>query len=71
MCNEGYRGRIGIYEVFEMTSDIRRLVMESATSEMLEKAAKETGMLTMVEDGFLKAVLGLTSLEEILRVTKE
>jgi type IV pilus assembly protein PilB len=69
--NEGYRGRIGIYEVFEMTSDIRRLVMESATSEMLEKAAKETGMLTMVEDGFLKAVLGMTSLEEILRVTKE
>ncbi len=68
---EGYRGRIGIYEVFEMTSDIRRLVMESATSEMLEKAAKETGMLTMVEDGFLKAVLGMTSLEEILRVTKE
>lgn len=69
--NEGYRGRIGIYEVFEMTSDIRRLVMESATSEMLEKAAKEAGMLTMVEDGFLKAVLGCTSVEEILRVTKE
>ena len=69
--NEGYRGRIGIYEVFEMTSDIRRLVMESATSEMLEKAAKEAGMLTMVEDGFLKAVLGYTSVEEILRVTKE
>jgi len=69
--NEGYRGRIGIYEVFEMTSDIRRLVMESATSEMLEKSAKEAGMLTMVEDGFLKAVLGYTSVEEILRVTKE
>lgn len=69
--NEGYRGRIGIYEVFEMTSDIRRLVMESATSETLEKAAREAGMLTMVEDGFLKAVLGATSIEEILRVTKE
>ena len=48
-----------------------RSVMESATSEMLEKAAKEAGMLTMVEDGFLKAVLGCTSVEEILRVTKE
>lgn len=68
---EGYRGRIGIYEVFEMTSDIRRLVMESATSEMLERAARDAGMLTMVEDGFLKAILGSTSVEEILRVTKE
>ncbi len=68
---EGYRGRIGIYEVFEMTSDIRQLVMESATSETLEKAAREKGMLTMVEDGFLKAVLGATSVEEILRVTQE
>lgn len=68
---EGYRGRVGIYEVFEMTSDMRRLVMESATSETLETAAKKAGMLTMVEDGFLKAVLGFTSLEEILRVTKE
>lgn len=68
---EGYRGRVGIYEVFEMTGAIRKLVMESATSEMLEGSAKESGMLTMVEDGFLKAVLGCTSLEEILRVTKE
>jgi len=69
--SEGYRGRIGIYEVFEMTSDVRRMVMESATSEMLEKSARDAGMLTMVEDGFLKAVLGATSIEEILRVTKE
>ena len=68
---EGYHGRIGIYEVFEMTSDIRKLVMESATSEMLERAARDGGMLTMVEDGFLKAILGATSVEEILRVTKE
>ena len=68
---EGYHGRVGIYEVFEMTSNIRRLVMESATSESLEKAARDAGMLTMVEDGFLKAILGSTSVEEILRVTKE
>ncbi|QQS15512.1 MAG: Flp pilus assembly complex ATPase component TadA [Candidatus Moraniibacteriota bacterium] len=68
---EGYHGRIGIYEVFEMTSNIRRLVMESSTSEVLEKAACDAGMLTMVEDGFLKAILGATSVEEILRVTKE
>lgn len=68
---EGYHGRIGIYEVFEMTSEMKRLVMESATSEMLEKLARDGGMLTMVEDGFLKAILGATSIEEILRVTKE
>ena len=52
-------------------ANVRRMVMESATSEMLEKSARDAGMLTMVEDGFLKAVLGATSIEEILRVTKE
>ncbi len=68
---EGYRGRVGIYEVLEMTSDIRQLVMESAASESLEESAKSAGMLSMVEDGFLKAILGFTSVEEVMRVTKE
>lgn len=68
---EGYRGRVGIYEVFEMTTEIRKLIMESATSEMLEKEAKSAGMTTMVEDGFLKVIEGMTSIEEVLRVTKE
>jgi type IV pilus assembly protein PilB len=68
---EGYRGRVGIYEVFDMTSEIKKLVMKSATAEELEENAKAAGMATMVEDGFVKALQGMTSLEEILRVTKE
>lgn len=69
--NEGYKGRMGIYEVLEMTSEIKKLATQSATAEMIEDAAKAGGMATMVHDGFSKAVRGITSLEEILRVTKE
>jgi type IV pilus assembly protein PilB len=68
---EGYRGRNGIYEVLPMDTDVRKLVTQSATTEEVEKTAKKNGMATMVEDGFLKIVQGITSLEEVLRVTKE
>lgn len=68
---EGYRGRMGIYEVLEMTSDIQKLVTQSATTEAINDQAKKSGMATMVQDGFMKAIQGITSLEEILRVTKE
>lgn len=71
-CNsEGYRGRIGVYEVLEMDTDIRKLVTQSATSEAIEEQARKNGMATMVEDGFLKIVQGITSLEEVMRATKE
>jgi type II secretory ATPase GspE/PulE/Tfp pilus assembly ATPase PilB-like protein len=68
---EGYRGRNGIYEVLPMDTDVRKLVTQSAATEEIEKEAKKNGMATMVEDGFLKIVQGITSLEEIMRVTKE
>jgi type IV pilus assembly protein PilB len=71
-CNgEGYRGRIGVYEVLEMDTDIRKLVTQSATSEEIENQARKDGMTTMVEDGFLKIVQGVTSIEEVMRATKE
>lgn len=71
-CNkEGYKGRMGIYEVLEADDDIKKMISQKATSEEIEKIAKEKGMLTMVEDGFAKAAQGLTSIEEILRVTRE
>lgn len=70
-CHDGYRGRIGIFEVLEIDEDIKKMISQKATSEELERKAKEKGMSTMVEDGFFKAIQGLTSLEEILRVTKE
>ncbi len=69
---EGYRGRMGIYEVLGMESNIRKFVSQSATTEELEKCARfENGMATMVEDGFSKCVQGMTSLEEVMRATKE
>lgn len=68
---EGYRGRNGIYEVLAMDTAIRKLVTQEATTEELETEAKKTGMATMVEDGFLKIVQGITSLEEVMRATKE
>jgi type IV pilus assembly protein PilB len=68
---EGYHGRMGIYEVMEMTDEIKKLVTQGATTEMLDEEAQRLGMTTMVQDGFMKALLGVTSLEEILRVTKE
>ena len=69
---EGYRGRLGIYEVLEMETNIRKLVTQAATTEDLENMArKENGMCSMVEDGFMKVVNGLTTIEEIMRATKE
>ncbi|HRZ95336.1 MAG TPA: ATPase, T2SS/T4P/T4SS family [Candidatus Moranbacteria bacterium] len=70
-CHGGYRGRLGIFEVLEIDEDIKKMISQKATSDELEKKAREKGMNTMVEDGFIKAVQGITSFEEILRVTKE
>ena len=71
-CNgEGYKGRMGIYEVLEVTEEVGKLITSNATAAEIENHARKTGMLTMSEDGFVKVVQGLTSVEEILRVTKE
>jgi type IV pilus assembly protein PilB len=69
--NEGYKGRNGIYEVLEMTTEVRKLVTQEATTEALNEQAIKEGMATMVMDGFLKVIQGVTSLEEVMRVTKE
>jgi type IV pilus assembly protein PilB len=68
---DGYHGRIGIFEVLPVTPKIKSLILKQATSDEIEKTAKEEGMISMVEDGFIKAVQGITSLEEILRVVTE
>ncbi len=70
-CPDGYKGRIGIYEVLKLSEKIKQLVVKEATADQIQKQAIEEGMLTMVEDGFIKAVQGTTSIEEILRVAKE
>lgn len=70
-CPDGYKGRIGIHEVLEVTPTIKEMIVKQATSDEIEKQAKAEGMITMLEDGFIKAAQGITSIEEILRVTKE
>lgn len=68
---QGYQGRMGIYEILEVNESIQKLITTHATSEEIQLAAVRDGMLTMQQDGFLKALQGITTVEEILRVTKE
>ena len=67
----GYKGRMGLYEVFEVSEAIQGLIMKSATSSQIEKQAQAEGMVTMRQDGYLKALQGKTSLSEINRVATE
>ncbi len=69
--NEGYRGRQGIYEVLVMDEKIGKLITANASADEIEREARKDGMQKMYEDGFIKAAMGVTSIEEILRVTKE
>jgi type IV pilus assembly protein PilB len=69
--DDGYKGRIGIHEVLKITPTIRELIIKGATSGEIEVQAKKEGMLTMLEDGIFKAVEGMTTIEEVLRVISE
>jgi type IV pilus assembly protein PilB len=64
----GYKGRMGLYEVFEITDAIQELILKRSTSAEIEKTAKLEGMVNMREDGYLKALAGLTTLTEVNRV---
>ncbi len=66
----GYEGRIGVFEVVEMSEKIRKLISEKNDSDVIAKAAVEEGMTTMLDDGLDKVAKGLTTIEEVLRVTK-
>jgi len=70
-CPEGYKGRIGLYEVLPVTETIKELIVKNATSDQIQIQAQKEGMRTMVEDGFIKAAQGITSIEEVLRVIVE
>ena len=67
----GYRGRIGIYEIMEITDEIREAMLLRKSSNEIKKLAQNAGMKTMVEDGFAKAFKGVTTIEEVLRVIHE
>jgi len=71
VCHDtGYAGRLGVFEVLELTKEIKRLIVERSDSDILLKKAIEEGMTTMLEDGLDKTVKGLTTIEEVMRVTK-
>ena len=68
---DGYQSRIGIHEVLKVTLATKELIMKGATAGALEEQAKAEGMITMLEDGVFKAVQGITTIEEVLRVVSE
>ncbi len=68
---EGYSGRIGIFEILPVTETIKDLIVKRATSGQIADQAQKEGMRTMIEDGFVKAARGITSIEEVLRVIVE
>jgi len=68
---DGFSGRIGIHEIMQITPSIKELVMKGATAGEIEKQARSEGMLSMLEDGIYKAVQGITTIEEVLRIAAE
>ncbi len=68
---EGYRGRVGIYEVLYNSDPIQKLIMARATSDQIQDKAIEEGMVTMQLDGLIKALRGETTIEEVLRVSRD
>lgn len=70
-CKDGYAGRVGIFEVFEMNPTVEKLLLNHATSSEIQGQAIKDGMLTMQQDGYLKAMTGLTTVEEVARVATD
>ncbi|WP_287152688.1 ATPase, T2SS/T4P/T4SS family [Candidatus Solincola tengchongensis] len=64
----GYKGRIGLYEVMPMSEEIKKLTVKEASATTIMKQAKEEGLITMRDDGFIKVKMGITSIEEVMRV---
>ncbi|MDP2630617.1 MAG: GspE/PulE family protein [Candidatus Uhrbacteria bacterium] len=70
-CSQtGYRGRVGIYEVMEISEALRELILKRATSDALMETATKGGMTTMLDDGLEKVFTGVTTLQEVIRVTR-
>jgi type II secretory ATPase GspE/PulE/Tfp pilus assembly ATPase PilB-like protein len=66
----GFQGRLGVFEILEVSERIRKLIVEKNDSDVILRAAVEEGMTTMLDDGLDKVAQGITSLSEVLRVTK-
>ena len=71
VCNKsGYKGRVGVFEILEMERDVASLVLKNAPDTDMEEAAKKNGMITLKQDGFIKALQGNTTLEEVFRIAQ-
>lgn len=70
-CTDGYKGRVGIFEVFEMNPAMEHLLVSHATTAQIQEQAMKDGMLTMKQDGLLKALTGATTIEEVARVASD
>lgn len=70
-ANTGYLGRIGIFEVLSISEQIAKLILEHASSGAIEQASIASGMVTMKQDGYLKVLEGITTMEEVLRVAQD
>ena len=70
VCNKnGYKGRVGLYEVMEINDELRELILVGASALELKRKALELGMITLRRSGLIKAAAGQTTLEEVLRET--
>jgi len=70
-CTSGYKGRMGIYEVFNMSETMEQLLLKHATTSEVQRQAEADGMITMKQDGYLKALSGITSMDEVARVAAD
>jgi type IV pilus assembly protein PilB len=68
---DSFKGRIGIHEILKVTPTIKDLILKAKSASEIEDQAKKEGMMTMIEDGIFKAILGVTTIEEVLRVVSE
>ena len=67
--SKGYRGRVGLYEVLEVTDELRELILVGASALELRKKAIEQGMMSLRRSGLIKVAAGMTTLEEVMRET--
>jgi general secretion pathway protein E len=68
--NSGYRGRLGIYEILELSPELQNLVLKTYDSHRIKMEAVQAGMTTLYQDGIDKVLKGQTTIEEVLRVTQ-
>jgi len=65
----GYKGRVGIYEIFQVGENIQHLIYQKSSADVIREAARKAGMVTLREDGLRKAAAGITTLHEVLITT--